>query len=238
MFVVSFQQRGITLYNTEFIYQLERDIYRDSVKLDSCEVENKRKSEIKEQLDHWTSIRDSIPDDMIMCKEVLASANAISADFRERRINFLEKEIEKNLAFLLPDENFKIKIDFKVRDKEQYAELFIGRDYDNLESPRGINGRFVRQLISFTILYSVNTITDCKVLFCDEALSSADPNSLSELKPLIDELIANKFQILMIEHKKEIYDHINRKEITLLKNRIEGYVKIDKEELINDTEEL
>lgn len=152
--------------------------------------------------------------------------------YRNDRIKFLEKEIEKNLEFLLPEEKFKVKIDFRTISDRHYADLLIG-DGITWSSPKSKNGRFIRQVISFTAMYSVNKLRGSKTLFYDEALSSADATSLTELKELMWALMDEGFQIIMVEHKEQIYNSLDRKEIHLHKDRDKGNVKILREEIID-----
>ncbi len=159
------------------------------------------------------------------CKYMQKAIQKFASEYREQRIAFLEREIELNLSLLLPEENFKVKIDFSNRNGEPQASLYIGKDHGSSTQyylARGQNGNFVKQVISFSVIYSINSLRGSSFLAMDEALASGDQESLLDLTDLFNRLLENGLQCIIIEHKEEQYRNLPKTMFNLKKDRKTG----------------
>lgn len=165
---------------------------------------------------------------------------------RDEIIANLERRAESILAVVLPEENFKIRITYKPFHGSFASEVFIGKVDTSGEviwtRPKGTNGEFVKQLISFAILASMNILLHSNFLFMDEPFSSADPVNVGKLEPVFDLMLEEGLQLLFIEHKKELYEKFDHNLIQLYKHREattenDGFVEVQNVERItvNDT---
>lgn len=156
---------------------------------------------------------------------------------REEILHSLEQRVESILRIILPEEDFKIKITYQaVRGKYQ-SEVFIGKTDKNggivWTRPRATNGGFMKQLISFSIIASIDLLLKSKFLFMDEPFSSSDSVNVSKMQPIFDLMLDQGLQLLFIEHKKELYESIDHNLIHLYKHRTPdkntGYVEVERE---------
>lgn len=161
---------------------------------------------------------------------------------RDEIIANLERRAESILAVVLPEENFKIKITYTPNRGNFSSEVFVGKEDTNGEviwtRPKGTNGEFVKQLISFAILASMNILLHSNFLFMDEPFSSADPTNVGKLEPIFNLMLEEGLQLLFIEHKKELYDKFDHNLIQLYKHRgatteHDGYVEVQNVERIS-----
>lgn len=160
---------------------------------------------------------------------------------RDAILHSLEQRVESILRLILPEEDFKIKITYQaVRGKYQ-SEVLIGKeDADGKiiwSRPKGTNGGFMKQLISFSILASIDILLHSKFLFMDEPFSSSDIVNVSKMKPIFDLMLDQGLQLLFIEHKKELYEAVDHNLIHLFKHRSPsdthaGYVEVERVEKI------
>lgn len=181
-----------------------------------------------DKLDALTKRDQSLATYESVIRNMKRKAVTLAENYRESRIGYLEQEIENNLAYLIPEENFRVKIEFSSRDGVENANLYIMKKGGTRWSlPKARNGRFIRQIISFTAMYTINRLRGSKTIFSDEALASADKKNLLNLKPMLDNLIDDGFQIVVIEHKPELYQTLDRREFKLVKDRRLGYLTIE-----------
>ena len=190
----------------------------------TADKNNKEKKKIEDKLRERYIVRKRLQDTKKTVNTMRTASMAIAKKYREDRINILTKEIERNLALLLPDENFKVRIDFRSVKERYYADLYVSKGGGDWFLPKAQNGKFIQQIISFSAMYSINKMRGCKVIFSDESLSSADKNSLVEIRPLLEELLDEGFQLVIIEHKEEMYKGIKRKENLIIKDREKGCI--------------
>lgn len=172
--------------------------------------------------------------------------NSMIMQILDHRRNSILKEVcertEAILAVIIPEENFKIKITYEPCGKDYASEVFVGKALNTGEihwsRPNGTNGEFVKQLISFSILASINTLLGSNFLFMDEPFSSSDTVNVEKMKPIIELMLAQGLQLMFIEHKHQLYESLPHNLIRLIKHRsgnVEngGYVEVLSNSIIN-----
>lgn len=209
---------------SSFLRRLKRENNILEERIATASRDNKLKKSYEDILNERYIIKGKI----VQTKDAVSRLRDISIStakrYRQTRLGILTKEIERNLELLLPEENFKVKIDFRSIKDRYYADLYVSKSGGEWFLPKAQNGKFIQQIISFSAMYSVNKMRGCKVIFSDESLSSADKKSLTEIKPLLEELLSEGFQLVIIEHKEEMYKGICRKENLLIKDRELGSI--------------
>lgn len=201
-------------------------------RLEGQEATNEVKAKLEKEIAYRQKIYNGIVQYHNSYKNMLKLTLSQAQAYRNNQISFLERRIEENLRVIFPEENFKVQIEFYVERDKPMAELYVGRD--KLLPPKTQNGRFVRQLIGLTVIYTVNQILGSEHIFMDEATSSGDKVSMRDLAPILEDIRHASIQILLIEHKDEMFQDIPRREIRLQKNRRSGY--IDKIEYVEVTD--
>lgn len=206
-----------------------------------AEVNNQRRASLQEAYDGYAVKVNTLSQVSTGLKQLKKiTMNEMDAH-RDSILHSLEQRVESILRIILPEEDFKIRITYHaVRGKYQ-SEVLIGKEDASGEviwsRPRGTNGGFMKQLISFSILASIDILLHSKFLFMDEPFSSSDTVNVSKMKPIFDLMLDQGLQLLFIEHKKELYETIDHNLIHLYKHRSSsdanaGYVEVERVEKI------
>lgn len=170
----------------------------------------------------------------------------ILAARRDSIIQSICDRTEAILGIVFPDEDFKIRITYKPYGKNYVSEVFVGKTAvtGNIiwGRPKGTNGEFMKQLISFSILASINTLLDSGFLLMDEPFSSSDPVNVRKMQPILSLMLQQGLQLLFIEHKRELYENMPHMLIQLIKHRSPtdehcGYVEVLRNERVNANEQ-
>lgn len=154
--------------------------------------------------------------------------------YRDECIKNLESRIENILEILMPEEQFKVQITFKLYRGKYYSDILIGKESNGTIQwgpPRTQNGDFLKQLISCSAVWALNLLLGSSYILMDEPFSSADPVNVSKLQPIFDMMLESGMQIVIIEHKVELYEGVRHNEINLLKHRhptddYKGFVEV------------
>lgn len=158
--------------------------------------------------------------------------NTKASSLTSERKAIIEKTVEENLMYLFPDEGFKVRINLDIsRAGRESCQLLLGSKIETTgdmeySATTAQNGRFVRQLISVVVVYALNYLRGSDTLFMDEALASSDKTNLTRLEPLLNRMRASGMQIILVEHKPELYDGVDHRHFTLRKDRESGVTKI------------
>lgn len=153
-----------------------------------------------------------------------------SEEYKLSRRDEIESRVVNILDQLLPDENFDVAFDIKMKYNKFYADLKIGpRDVDMSEwsDPKTANGDFIKQVISASIVHSICDMLGKEVLLLDEQFCSSDPINAAKISAVLftDNFRKTK-QVIMIEHKPEVYNDLDIHMVRPHKSRSgnDGYV--------------
>lgn len=154
--------------------------------------------------------------------------------YRNECISALESRVEHILALIMPEEQFKVQITFRSVRGKYRSEVLIGKEnngYIEWSPPRTQNGDFIKQLISCSIVWSLNLLLGASFILMDEPFSSSDQVNVGNLSPVFEMMIESGMEIIMIEHKPELYQGVHHNEISLLKHRhpsddFKGFVEV------------
>lgn len=137
--------------------------------------------------------------------------------FTKQNIARLEEMANLTLRYLRPRETYRIKLKTASIGHNKFLHVLIGYDGDSeteYVSPSVDLGKFMKQLLSFAIIMTINVLLGVKECFLDEPLSSASGQSLL----LAQDILKNyKMTYYVIDQKEEMYNKLNRKEIHLQK---------------------
>ena len=163
------------------------------------------------------------------CKLTYDIVNRVKTQFRDNRLRELEEQVEALLDLVFREEHFGVVIESdRVRNKN-IARLKLGpvdTDKSLWQPPVAQNGGSVEQLVGTSIIATLASMNNVPFLVFDEQFCSGDPSSCSQLKPFI-EYLSSRFQVILIEHKPELYSGVDRREIRLAKDReIKGDVHV------------
>lgn len=143
--------------------------------------------------------------------------------FRQECLANLEERVKSILDVVYPEEDYQVSITFRLFRGTYQSEVLVGKQQPDGRvkwgNPKARNGGFIKQLISFSMIASMNLLLGSKFLMMDEPFSSSDPNNVALLKPVFDMMLGNGLQIMLIEHKENLFKQIDHNEILLYKHR-------------------
>ena len=211
----------------EEIKSISDSISYDKAILQTAIENNEKQLKIEEKYNNTVSVRNELRDYNSKLKSLFAVVNKKASDFTQGRQALIERSVEENLKYIFPEENFKVKLNLDVsKTGKETCQLLLGKEVNgsvvNYSPTNAQNGRFVRQLISLVIIYTINMLRGSDVIYMDEALASSDKDNLTKLEPLLNRMRDSNMQVVLIEHKSELYDNIDRRHIKLVKNRVTG----------------
>lgn len=214
------------------IDRLKNSIAYDKALLSNAKQNNDRRNNVQERYGSLKELHKEITEYRRKMLLLYAICNERASKYTDERKNLIEGVVESNLQYLFPEEMFKVNIDLDVSKKgRESCQLLLGSRVPNsseiVYSPTSAqNGRFVRQLISMVVVYSLNHFRGLNTIFFDETLSSSDKQNLTKLKPLLDMMVEDGTQVILIEHKSELYKDVKRRQINLKKDRQTGETTI------------
>lgn len=200
----------------------------DSIGITAHRIEAAEKT--NEQRDEYLRQRDIFKEKLIKVQQYLDSINTLFKGtqvamerYRMTTIENLESRMEVILAAVLPEEDFKVRITYEPVRNKMETRILLGKTQQDGEiiwaDPRVQNGDFIKQLVSFSAVASINLLLHSRFLFIDEPFSSSDVTNVKKLKPIIELLQEQGLQLLFIEHKPELYNSMQHNLIKLYKHR-------------------
>lgn len=149
-------------------------------------------------------------------------------EFKLCRRDEVESRVENILAKVYPRENFGVYFDIETKYNKLLAKLKVGPRSQPIEkwrTPSTSNGGFVKQLISASIIFSICDMRGAGLLLLDEQFCSSDDKNSEKIPDILlcEEYTKNK-QIVMIEHKPEVYAQLNKRVFKPYKDRDLGYI--------------
>lgn len=214
------------------IERLKESIAYDKALLENAKTNNAKRNKAEERYADIKELKSDVSDYRRKLLTLYAVCNDRASKYTDERKNLIESVVESNLEYLFPEERFKVKIDLDVSKKgRESCQLLLGSRVPGTSelvySPTSAqNGRFVRQLISMVVVYSLNYYRGLDTIFFDETLSSSDKVNLTKLKPLLDRMCEDGIQVILIEHKAELYNNVTRRQFNMRKDRNTGETSI------------
>ena len=154
------------------------------------------------------------------------TCNIEDINYKKRRLNYIEKCVEKNLSLIYPDEGFTCEITWDFKYNNQKVDLYLYNKDGELSIPRVNEGGFCRRLTGFSAASAVTESLGCKNLYMDEVFYAAHPDNLAKTSSLLQELVDKCFQMILIEQQDDIYRDLKRREIHVRKNPITSLCEV------------
>jgi len=151
---------------------------------------------------------------------------ATSQSYKENRLIKLEKATAEYIARLFPEDNYILRFRTAVYRGNEFVDLYSGRNERSLAPMQMQHGRLFRQFAGFTITMVIQEIEGCKLSIMDESLNSGDTEILKNISKIIKERLDSGVQIIMIEHKHEIYTDLPRLQHTLERDTTKNSVVV------------
>jgi hypothetical protein len=143
--------------------------------------------------------------------------------YKAERLKCLEEQVKENLNKIFPGDNFNVKFETSTYRGKEIIDFYTGHG-DRLFPTRMQNGRFFRQICSFSISTMIQILAGCEILIMDEAINSGDMESTHVVSDLLHNLIDNGYQIILIEHKDTLYKDLPRVQYNLVRDKSENKI--------------
>ena len=217
------------------IYHLARaEIQQLNTVLSNAEMTNQQKAEYREKINEYNLKLQTLQNYRLHMEQLVKGAMIKVEQYRNECISALESRVENILALIMPEEQFRVQITFRSVRGKYRSEVLIGKEVNGTiewSPPRTQNGDFIKQLVSCSIVWSINLLLGASFIFMDEPFSSSDQINVGNLSPVFEMMIDSGMEIVMIEHKPELYQHMTHNEISLLKHRhpsddFKGFVEV------------
>ncbi len=223
----------IDLRSIDFALEVQNE------KLNKLEAINKHKSALGAYAGRVKSHLEELDSKIALMNSVYALCLREATEYKETRLEMLINQAESVLALAFPNEGFKVKFEFSVYGKESHVLLKIGHEDEPEEkwlSPVTANGGCVKQLLSASIVASICVLNHTDFLLLDEFFCSSDPVVVAKVGQFIESLSKLGLQLVLIEHKPNLYSSIERQDILLRKDHSRRAVELVSNERI--TEEM
>ncbi|WP_394862080.1 P-loop NTPase family protein [Paraclostridium bifermentans] len=152
--------------------------------------------------------------------------NQEDANFKRRRLDYLCNFIDANLEKIFPYDNLKAKIPVDFKYKSQVAKLKLVSGDKVSRSPKIASGGLKRHLISFSSSLALAECMGMNKMYLDEAFNSSSPENLTKIGEILYELVKKDFQVVLVEHKSDIYKDLPRREIHLKRDELTNKVSV------------
>ena len=150
------------------------------------------------------------------------------ANYKQRRLDFLSNYIDENVNAIFPHEHYKTKIEVDFKNKSGKAYLSIIDKNGKVGLPYVSSGKMLQQLISFSSAIGIAECLGKNKFYMDEAFAASDMENSAKVGLLLQKILAEDFQVILIEQKDDIYKDIPRREINITKDVITGEIKVSK----------
>lgn len=206
-------------------------------RLNKLEAINNHKTALGAYASRVKAHLDELEEKIAIMDKVYAVCLREATEYKETRLEMLINQAESVLALAFPNENFKVKFEFSMYGKETHALLKIGHEDEPEEkwlSPVTANGGCVKQLLSASIVASICVLNHADYLLLDEFFCSSDPVVVSKVGQFIESLSKLGLQLVLIEHKPNLYGSIERQDILLRKDHSKRAVELVSNERITE----
>lgn len=143
------------------------------------------------------------------------------------RLGILRRRVTENVAEVWPRDNYQVSYEVEKYAKDRVVTMMCEQDGRN-DPVKMQSGHLFRQVASFSTSTEIQMLLGCKTIFVDEALNSGDEESMEDLGVIISRLNQMGVQVIMIEHKHEIYNNLPRTQYNLYRDTNTNKVEVNK----------
>lgn len=205
---------------------MQNKLERKKVMLEVTRENNNKFLELKEKYDKAVETK-KLLDAYVQSMEILYKCcNSENNKYKRKRLDYVEKFLDEKLDIVFPDDNFsaKIVIDNKYGNNVAYLTLLTADGKER--TPLVSEGKFCQQLLSSNSAIALIKCLGVNRLFLDEAYANSSAKNIAKVGNMLKDLVGSGIQIILIEHKEEIYKDIPRREIYVEKDPLEDATKV------------
>jgi hypothetical protein len=146
------------------------------------------------------------------------AATEESVSFRSSRIDYLEWAITDQLAEVFPQDLLRAEIDRDFSRGQSKLELSLIDRWGEKRDPYVTEGMLAQQLLNYVSARTITRLLGFNRMFLDEAFSQSDDNNLSKISEVLNTDQNDGVQIVLVEHKSQVYKDIPHREIVFSKD--------------------
>jgi hypothetical protein len=222
------------------IHELREQIYFHRDEITRGKAINEQKERYLDAIEEYSEDCNRLKEELKNVKHLSEICQHFAIKFRDMRIAELEERCEAILELAFPDEKFGVSIKNDVVRKKEVSYLLVGpkdRPKSQWFPPVSENGGLVKQLLGAALIESIWEMCNADYIFFDEMFCSGDPVTVADISPFFNSILDKKIQLVIIEHKPSLYEHIRRREFHLGKDRVvTGGVRLLKVEDVDPEE--
>lgn len=193
--------------------------------LNVSEYRNKEREVVFNNLKYSLEAVEELSKIIMETEKIGARLDSAISSYKSERLELLELEMNKNLAEVYPDRDFKAKFSPEMFRGSEVLELLVGEG-GRLAPTEMQNGRLLRQIINFSGTSMIQIMSGCNLLIMDEATNSGDGESIKAIGQLLQNLLDNGYQLIIIEHKHELYSELPRTQYNLHYNKSKSRAEV------------
>lgn len=185
---------------------------------------NRRAEELQKQVDTLQIALGKLAAYKEMLENILAAVKVEDANYKNRRLSFLQNSIKHNLDLIFPEDDYTIKLTNEVKRGKPRVALTLSKDGTKFTNPKNSSGGLQQQLISFSACMAIIDLLDKNKFFIDEAFSAGSPENQEKIGKIINSYYSAGTQMILISQGSSLYQDLPRNEIHLKTKHGKVYV--------------
>lgn len=177
---------------------------------------NKRHDYYSNKLNKYSEIKENLYNYLSILNAILLRCEVEDTKFKERRLEFLEQDIQEYFSLVFPEDGFTPKLYYKHYKGKPIASLKLvppsGKEEDALNPKNSASG-LQKQLVTFTGSALVCLLLGSNIIFIDEAFSASSDENKAKLGNILNKFKDNGMQIFLISQSSDLYKDLERREI-------------------------
>lgn len=174
--------------------------------------------DLTKNLNEVKELRAEIENNIAGYKTLIKITKAEDLNYRNRRLAFIEENLDNYIDLIFPNEGFKSKINCRVKYNSERAVLTLENKVGRVSKPKRLEGKLCRQLINFSATKVISECFNLYKLYLDEAFTASSRTNLTKISTIIKSAVESGTQILLIEQEDGVYKDLPRREIHISKN--------------------
>lgn len=183
--------------------------------LERAVVVNEEKTKLQAQMNELTELQNKCYSHLLNLETLLKIVMKEDANFRERRIAFLNEHITKELLKIFPAEGYQAKIYCDPKRGAGNAFLVLVDKNGKERIPKVTEGKLCQYLISFASTVGVVQGLNTDNIYIDEAFGVASEGNLPKVGEILKNTAKDGVQIVLVSQNSALYRDIPRREIHL-----------------------
>lgn len=193
-------------------------LFYKKTQLAEAKKTNEELVDLTKNLNEVKELRAEIENNITAYKTLIKVTKAEDLNYKNRRLAFIEENLDNYIDLIFPNEGFKAKINCGVKYNTERAVLTLQNKVGRISKPKRLEGKLCRQLINFSATKVISECFNLNKLYLDEAFTASSRENLTKISTIVKSAIDSGAQIILIEQEDGVYKDLPRREIHISKN--------------------